>query len=399
VLEVPRPAAALVLLTLIAPPAAAQDAAALRARGLQLGFNLDHAEALAAFQQAAAADPQDAAAFRLAAATAWTEQLFDHGAITVDDYLGEARATVPRGATDPRLASTIRGALDTAIALGERRVRERPSDADAHFQLGAAYGVLASYTATVEGRVLGSLGPARRAYREHERVLQLDPKRKDAGLIVGTYRYAVSSLSLPLRIAAHIAGFGGNRTMGVRMIEDAANDPAADSQANALFVLVLVYNRESRFDDALRVVERLQRQFPRNRLLWLEAASTALRADRARLALTLVEQGLARQAADPRRRAPGEDARWKFVHGAALVRTGQSAAAGRELVAALAMPSRSWVRGRIHTELGKAADLDGDRLRAEAEYRSAIRLCEEDDDGEGASQARTLLKNRFRLEG
>jgi hypothetical protein len=63
------------------------------------------------------------------------------------------------------------------------------------------------------------------------------------------------------------------------------------------------------------------------------------------------------------------------------------------------MPSRGWVRGRIHMELGKAADLTGDRPRAKGEYRSAIRLCEQDDDGEGADQARTLLKNRFRLEG
>src|SRR5262245_22738352 len=114
-----RPAAAIALLTLIVPHAAAQAAAALSARGLRRGLHLDPAEALAAFQQAAAADPHDAAAFRLAAATAWTEQLFDHGAITVADYLGEARATLPRGAADPHLASTMREALDTAIALGE----------------------------------------------------------------------------------------------------------------------------------------------------------------------------------------------------------------------------------------------------------------------------------------
>jgi len=394
----PRQGAAIVLLTLLAHRAAAQDSAALRARGLQLGFNLDHAEALAAFQQASAADPQDLAAFRLEAAAAWTEQLFDRGAITVADYLGEARATLSRGAADPRLESTMREALDTAIRLGERRVQEHPSDADGHYQLGAAYGVLASYTATVEGRVLGSLGPARRAYREHERVLRLDSSRKDAGLIVGTYRYAVSSLSLPLRLAAHIVGFGGDKARGMRMIEDAANYPVGDSQANALFVLVLVYNRESKFDDAMKVVERLQRQFPRNRLLWLEAASTALRANRPRDALTLVEQGLARQAADLRRRAYGEDARWKYVHGAALIGVGQPAAAGRELEAALAMPARNWVRGRIHAELGKAADLSGDRTHADGEYRSAIRLCEEDDDGDGADLAKALLKKRFRGE-
>ena len=70
-------------------------------------------------------------------------------------------------------------------SLSEERLRRNPDDAEAHYLVGAADGFLASYAATVEGHVLGSLGPARRAYREHERVLELDPARKDAGLIVG----------------------------------------------------------------------------------------------------------------------------------------------------------------------------------------------------------------------
>ena len=75
-------------------------------------------------------------------------------------------------------------------------------------------------------------------------MLELDPRRKDAGLIVGTYRYAVSALPLPLRAAAHLVGFGGDRALGVRMVEEAAAYPG-DSQLNAMFVLVLLYNREA----------------------------------------------------------------------------------------------------------------------------------------------------------
>ena len=100
---------------------------------------------------------------------------------------------------------------------GARRgaLRAHPSDADAHYQVGAAYGFRASYTATVEGRVVGSLGPRDARIAEHERVLALDPARKDAGLIVGLYRYAVASLPAPLRLMAQLAGFGGGRERGL----------------------------------------------------------------------------------------------------------------------------------------------------------------------------------------
>lgn len=373
----------------------AQTAAALRARALQLGYNLDHAEALAVFRQASIADPMDPAAHRLAAATAWTAELFNQGAISVADYLGQARATPPRAGPDAAASAIVSEGLRRAIALSEQRVRANPSDADAHYQLGAAYGVLASNTATVEGRVLGAFGPARRAYIEHERVLELDPRRKDAGLIVGTYRYAVSALPMPLRIAAHLVGFGGGRASGVRMVEEAASYPG-DSQPNALFVLVLLYNREARFDDALRVVRRLQELFPRNRLLWLEAASTALRAGRGAEARAYIEAGLAKSSSDARPRAPGEEARWKYVHGAALVACRRAADAERELRAALGLPSRDRIRGRIHEELGKLADLAGDRPRALTEYRLADRLCAQDDDDDCAEEVEALMKKRFR---
>jgi tetratricopeptide (TPR) repeat protein len=290
----------------------AGPSAALRARGLELGYNLDYPDALAAFRLATAADPDDSRAYALAAATAWTALLFEQGAVTVDDYLGQARADVPRGTASPNLDRTFRENLDRAQATADAQLRAHPNDADAHFAVGSVYGFRASYIATVEGRVVGSLGPGRRAYREHQRVLALDPSRKDAGLIVGLYRYTVASLPAPRRLMAKIVGFDGDRANGLALVEDAAHYPS-DSQPNALFTLLVMYNRESRWDDALAVVADLQRRFPRNRLLWLEAGSTALRAGRPALARTAFETGLAMLAADSRPRAAGEDSRWRYI--------------------------------------------------------------------------------------
>jgi len=326
-------------------------AASLRAAGLNAGYNLDYDEAGQAFEAAMAADPDDPAAYRLSAATTWIRALFEQGAITVEDYLGQARASVVRRPVSPALDASFHQRIARAIALSEAQLARAPNDAEARYQVGAAYSCLASWTATVEGRLAGSFGAARRAYREHDRVLALDAGRQDAGLVVGLYDYTVASLSAPVRLLAHLVGFGGSRARALARVEEAARYPG-DAQPNALFTLILIYNREGRPDAALRVIDDLRDRFPRNRLLWLETADTALRAGRPLDARRAVERGLDMLARDRRARAFGEEARWRFTHGAALAALGDPLAEP-ELRAALALSPYSWLNDRIHRQLSQ----------------------------------------------
>jgi tetratricopeptide (TPR) repeat protein len=374
-----------------ARPAARQDAGTLIARGIELGYNLDHADAAAAFQDAITADPRSPAAHRLAAAAAWIAILFEQGAITIEDYLGQARSRVTRPPPDAALAAAFRRHLDRAIALAEQQLRDRPDAAESHYQAGAAHALLASYTATVEGRVNSSFGPARRAYRAQERALDLDPRRRDAGLIAGTYRYTVASLSLPARLFARLAGFGSGRQRGLALIEAAAAYPS-DAQTSARFMLILLYNREKRYDDALRMIAELRQSYPRNRLLWLEAGSTALRAGRPVEALTSLERGFAQFQDDARPRAGGEESRWRLAIGTALTALGRGAGAERELGRAVASATREWVRGRAQHQIGILREAAGDRAAAVTAFAAAERLCRADDDNECAKQARAALQ-------
>lgn len=370
-------------------------AVAFLAQGVQAGYNLDYDEALAAFRQAIEADPGDPAPHRLMAATTWIRLLFQRGSITVDDYLGTARSDLAREAPPPAMDAFFHDHIDRALALAESRLRDSPSSADAHYQVGAAMAFMATYAGTVTGHVLSGFRPARRAYDEHERVMTIDPQRKDAGLVVGMYRYAVSTLSPPLRLLAHLAGFGGGRDRGLRLVEEAAGYPS-DVQTNARFMLVLMYNREARYADAMRVIGQLQRQYPHNRLLWLEAGGTALRAGRPAEARLAIEDGLAMLAQDKRPRGFGEEARWRLAHGTALVALKEVQPAQRTLRAALTAEARDWVRGRAHNELGKLADLAGDRPGAIAEYRAAGRLCQADHDPDCAEEANGLMRTGYR---
>ena len=371
------------------------ESSRLRALGLHAGYNLDHDEALERFREAMAADPADPAPHRLTAATLWIHSLFVNGAVTIEDYLGQVRTSVSRKAPPPELDRAFREHIGRAQALAGERVRTNPNDPDAHFQSGAADSFLASYIGTVEGRSLAALGAARRAFSQHQRVLELDPSRRDAGMVVGSYRYGISTLPLHWRMLAGIAGFRGGRERGLRLLEEAAAYPS-DVQTNAQFMLVLVYTRERRYDDALRVVKELQQRYPRNRLLWLEEGSTLLRAGRAGDARTALDAGLVKLSVDVRRRAYGEIARWKYAHAAALVRLGEIAAAESQLREVLAGEAHEWVRGRAHKELGTIADLRGDRAGAAAAYRTALRIARAEDDGECEEEAATLLKSGYR---
>lgn len=337
------------------PTSGATLAATLRARGLELGYNLDHTAALQAFTEAIAADPDHPAAYRLVAATMWINALFRLGAVTAEDFLGQVGGNAGPRPKAGDLDARFRDSLNKAIALAEVRLKQRgANDVDGHYQIGAAYGFLASYTSTVEGGITNAVGPSRRAYSEHNRVLELDPSRKDAGLIVGLYRYGVSTLPLFKRLIANIAGFSGGRERGMGLVEDAAAF-ASDIQTNARFCLIVIYNREKRYADALRVIAHLQQQFPRNRLLWLEAGSTALRAGRAAEANAAIEQGLAKLEADSRPRAFGELARWRYQHGLALAALNRREDAAREYRAALGTEGQAWVKERTNLELSKLA--------------------------------------------
>jgi tetratricopeptide (TPR) repeat protein len=365
---------------------------ALRTQAADELYNLDRDEALATFQRAVAADPTDAGAYRGLASALWLSITFRRGNMTVDDYLGKvARPNGRMAPAAPETAAAFRDAIDKALALARARIAANEKDADAHYQAGSAVGLRASYTATVDGSVLGAFRAAREAYAEHERVLELDPRRKDAGLIVGTYRYVVSAIALPLRLMAYVAGFGGDRQKGLHLIEDAA-DYRGDNQPDARFALILIYNREKQYDDALKQLAILRERYPRNRLVWLETGSTCLRAGRPADAERFIDSGFGRFAADQRQKMFGEDALWLYKRGAARAALGKTAAAEQDLRKAVSLEGRSWVHGRSHIELGKLALGAGNRALALNELQSGITLCDSDNDTAAADEARRALK-------
>jgi tetratricopeptide (TPR) repeat protein len=373
-----------------AVPSYAQSGRELRQRASDLIYNLDHDEAIRLLRQAVAAEPNESANHRALASTIWLHILFKRGAVTVDHYLGSfTKANVDVRSPPADLDAEFKREVAKAIELAEKRVAASPRDAQAHYDLGTAVGLQASYVASVEGRLMAGFRAARRSYEASETALELDPTRKEAGLVVGTYRYLVSTLSLPMRLMAYVVGFGGGKELGLRMIEETVA-AGRENRTDAEFALVLLYNRERRYNDALRVLDNLRRRYPRNRLLLLEAGGTATRGNRPADAEALLTEGMAMLARDKRTRIPGEEALWHYKRGAARVMLGRREDALADLKAALAPDAAGWVQGRTHLEMARLALKQGDRQGARREAATAIAVCEKSNDPICAEEARRI---------
>lgn len=401
----PALAAALVVLAevgpLSTPPQDTATAAAprnpsaerLREQALDLAYNLDHDRAIELLRRAIALNPDDPAPHRSLASVLWLNMLFRRGAVTVDHYLGSlSRQNVDLARPPADLDAEFRQQVERAIVLARGRVSASPRNAQAHYDLGSALGLQASYIATVEGRLLTGFSAARQSFDEHEEVLRLDPRHTDAKLIVGTYRYLVSTLPLPMRVMAYVVGFGGGRERGIELLEATAAH-GHDARTDAMFALILVYNRERRYGDALRIPDGLRRMYPRNRLIVLEQGATALRAGRARDAEDLLTEGLGVFAKDARAKIPGEEALWRYKRGAARAALSWTVPAIEDLRRATAADAQMWVQGRARFELARIALVRGDRSGAVAEARQAETLCRNGNDPLCVERARVLLRS------
>ncbi len=357
-------------------------------------YDLDHDLAIRQIEACIELEPELPTSYRAMASITWLRLLSSRGTVLVDEYLGRiSRRDVQLGPPPADVAATFTRNIEAAITRAEAQIARRPDDARALYDLASALGLQASYSATVEGKMSRAFASARRAYRTAERATALDPGALEPRLILGTYRYVVAGLRLPARLVAYIAGMDGDRARGLQLVEEAAASAASHVQTEARFALVLLYNREKRWDDALEVLSRLRAAYPRNRLLWLETGATALRAGRPADADRWLSEGIAMTAHDTRRRMFGEEALWHLKRGQARRQTGRASEARADLLEGLAAAdARDWVRGRTHLEFAELSHAAGDARQARWQAEKAIPLLERGSDPEGARAARQLLE-------
>ncbi|MBI4471957.1 MAG: DUF3808 domain-containing protein, partial [Acidobacteria bacterium] len=147
---------------------------------------------------------------------------------------------------------------------------KNPKDVRALYALGNSNATLAAFEATVKRAKLSAYGPAKKARELHQQVLRLNPNFHDARIAIGTYDYVVSVIP---RILRFLFGIGGtNKATGIRELETAAAKSTL-ALTDARMLLSVVYIREARYNEALRILNDLHAKYPRNFIFELSKAS------------------------------------------------------------------------------------------------------------------------------
>jgi tetratricopeptide (TPR) repeat protein len=338
-------------------PVAAAKAAALRRTAMELAYDLDRPQAIALLDEAVRLDPDHPANHRLIATLAWLRLLWDRGVVTVDDYQGKlaTKDVALPSAAGTALAETYAREIALARQLAEKQLAARPNDPSALYEIGAIYGLESSYNASVDGRMLASFGVARKAYAAHSRALARDPQRKEAGYYLGAYRCLVAELPAPIRWLAVLGGLRGNKAEGLALLEAAAREPG-EAQGQARYTLILIYNRDRRYADALRILEEVRHLYPRNRQFQYETAATLLRANQPARALDLLTEGIERFRTDDRPRWFGEQTLWHYKRALALRQLARATEARQELEIAQTFDAPASIKKAVQQELAQVQE-------------------------------------------
>ena len=253
------------------PPAAIRPGNnELAARGFNELYNGDYDLAVRDFSELRKRHPDDPFPSNYLLAAEVFKELSRIGALDTESYSNDSfLAGKPRRPLDPESRKRIRALCARVERQCNERLQMNPRDTDALYARGVARGFRATYMGMAEKSWMAAVRSAMGARRDHERVLELDPDYVDAKMTVGIHLYIIGSLNWAGRMAVALVGVTGNRQKGLEYLREVSRGHGTSSNEAAM-ALSLFLRREQRYDEALELVARLSREYPRNFLFAVE---------------------------------------------------------------------------------------------------------------------------------
>jgi tetratricopeptide (TPR) repeat protein len=242
----------------------------LRAEGYEALYNLDYETARRNFQKMIELAPDHPAGPQCMAASMWVQQLNESWELKSTLYSDNAYKN-EKPKVDPRQVEEFRKWTRRAKQLAEARLKRNDRDVEALYFLGAAEGLEAAFSAGVERKYMSALRTGSSAVAHHRKVLELSPQFYDAELTIGLQNYVIGSLPLPAKMLASTIGVRGSKKGGLKELEHVAREGRMGRDV-ARVLLIDLYKREKRWDDAIATARDLSQRYPRNYLFKLQMA-------------------------------------------------------------------------------------------------------------------------------
>ena len=242
------------------------------AAGLDHFYNLEYDQAISAFEAVSQAHPQAPEPHNGIAQSLLYREMLHNGALESELVSGNnsflRRAKV---ATSPEIEKRFLTEIGRSTALAQTRLDKNPNDAEALYALGVAIGIKSNYDFLVRKAWRDALSEATTARKLHNRVTELDPANYDARLLQGLHDYIVGSLPWYYKSLGFLAGFHGDKELGLRTLEEVARK-GRSNKGDAQILLCALYRREGKTRKALPLLTDVSARYPRNYLFKFEQA-------------------------------------------------------------------------------------------------------------------------------
>jgi tetratricopeptide (TPR) repeat protein len=268
----------LLLCTLFCQPVVAQEPASparVYADSSDALYNLDFSTAQHGYEALTKTYPENPDYWNALASSIWLKITYDQQKLNIESFSGRASFGTKdsKEGVSPEDEKRLRETVSTAMAKAQAILDKNPNDIHALYALGIANATLASFESTVKRSYLTAHSRAKAARNLHQQVLKLDPNFDDARLSVGTYDYVIGVIPTFFRyLLAPLGVRSAGKDAGIRELETAAAKGKLAS-TDARMVLTVVYVREKKYDDALKLITDLHGKYPRNFLFELAKGS------------------------------------------------------------------------------------------------------------------------------
>jgi tetratricopeptide (TPR) repeat protein len=243
----------------------------LRRSGLDALYNIDYDKAQRDFKEIVKLYPNHPGGYQLLAARVWIKTLYESRRLQASLYSSESFYSTGDDKVDPKIVTEFRNYTREAKRLAEAKLKQEPKNIEALDFLANTEGLKAAFEEGVERRHFAALRDGNDAVNHHREVLKLDPKYIDAQITIGLYEYVVGSLPLPVKLLAGATGYRGSKKRGLKLLEQVAHE-GTWAKDDAKSVLIVLYTREKRFAEKVKLSRELSEKYPRNYLLRLETA-------------------------------------------------------------------------------------------------------------------------------
>lgn len=245
---------------------------ALAARGFNELYNMDYDLAIRDFTKLRSEYPNDPFPANYLLAAEIFKELNRIGALDTETYSGDSFLnSKARRPLDMAAQKRIFELIATVEGLCDARLKKNPNDTEALYARGVARGFRATYMGMAQKAWISAIRAAMAARRDHERVLEIDPSYLDAKMSVGIHNYIIGSLNWAGRAAVALVGVTGNKQKGLNYLREVSRSHGTSSN-DAAMALSLFLRREQLYPEALELVSRVSREYPRNFLLAVEYA-------------------------------------------------------------------------------------------------------------------------------